>query len=219
MLSYDACLKYTQEKHFCPHCNTRLSCCETPPFHIGDGLGWGCEVMYVCLNDECPIYSGGWKHIEEKYGHLGSYRYMLLPGETKGDLLMVGSEEAFTGSVLDPEILKAQDLRFQEEKKALLELATCVADHNLKPVLRLILDEHAALKGRMRACELLLELNDLACIDPIRNHQFINGDIELGANRAIKMILEANFKKECPYCAEIIKRQAKICMYCNKELA
>lgn len=219
MLSYDSCLKYTQEKHFCPHCNTRLSCCETPPFHIGDGLGWGCEVMYVCLNDECPVYAGGWKHIEEQYGHIGSYRYILLPGETKGDLLMVGSEEAFTGCILDPEILKAQDLRYQEEKKAIKELATCVADHNLKPVLRLLLDEHAGLAGRARSCELLVELNDLACVDPIRNHKFAHADIEQGVNMAVKQILEANFKKECPYCAEIIKRQAKICMYCNKELA
>jgi hypothetical protein len=132
---------------------------------------------------------------------------------------MVGSEEAFTGCILDPEILKAQDLRYQEEKKAIKELATCVADHNLKPVLRLLLDEHAGLAGRARSCELLVELNDLACVDPIRNHAFAHADIEQGVNMAVKQILEANFKKECPYCAEIIKRQAKICMYCNKELA
>jgi hypothetical protein len=218
MLSYESCVKYAQEKHFCPHCQARLSCCETPPFHIGDGLGWGCDVMFVCLNDECPIYTKGWQHIEEQYGHAGSYRYMLLPGEKKGEVLMVGSQEAFTGCVIDPEALKKQNIRYQEEQEALTELATCVEKHNLQPVLKLILDECAGLNGRLKSCKLLVELNDLSCIDPIRNHLFTNKDIEQSANMAINQILQTNFKKECPYCTEIIKKQAKICMHCGKEL-
>ena len=219
MLSYDTCLKYAQEEHFCPHCQARLSCCETPPFHIGDGLGWGCEVMFVCLNDECPIFSSGWQHIEEKYGHVGSYRYMLLPGEKKGSVMMVGSTEAFTGCIIDPETVKKQDIRYREEQEALNELATCVETHNLRPVLALVLDECAGLDGRLKSCALLLELNDLSCVDPIRNHRFANKDIEQNANSAVMQILQANFKKECPYCSEIIKKQAKLCMHCGKELS
>lgn len=218
MLSYESCIKYSQEKHFCPHCQTRLSCCETPPFHIGDGLGWGSDVMFVCLNDECPIYSKGWKHIEEQYGHVGSYRYMLLPGEKKGDIMMVGSREAFTGCIIDPEELKKQDIRYQDEQESLKELANCVEKHDLRPVIGLILDECAGLEGRLKSCELLVALNDLACIDPIRNHFFTNKEVERGANMAINQILQANFKKECPYCTEIIKKQAKLCMHCGKEL-
>ncbi|MCK9295365.1 MAG: zinc ribbon domain-containing protein [Desulfobulbaceae bacterium] len=218
MLSYDTCLKYAQEEHFCPHCHARLSCCETPPFHIGDGLGWGCEVMFVCLNDECPIFSTGWQHIEEQYGHVGSYRYMLLPGEKKGSVMMVGSAEAFTGCIIDPETVKKQDIRYREEQEALNELNTCAETHNLRPVLTLVLDECAGLDGRLKSCELLVKLNDLACVDPIRNHRFGNKDLEQNANFAVNQILQANFKKECPYCSEIIKKQAKLCMHCGKEI-
>ena len=219
MLSYEPCVKYAQEKHFCPHCHARLSCCETPPFHIGDGLGWGSDVMFVCLNDECPIYAKGWKHIEEQYGHVGSYRYMLLPGEAKGDIIMVGSREAFTGCIVDPEALKKQNIRYQEEQDALKELDTCVEEHNLQPALKLILDECAGLQGRLKASGLLVALNDLSCIDPIRNHHFSNTDLEQSVNLGITQLLQANFKKECPYCAEIIKKQAKVCMHCGKELS
>ena len=217
MLTYDACIKYAEEEHYCPHCKTRLSCCETPPFHIGDGLGWGCDVMFVCLNDECPIFERGWKHIEEQYGHSGSYRYMLLPGEKKGDLMMVGSSEAFTGCIVDPEALKGQNIRYQKEKEALSQLPTCIEKHDIAPLLTLLLDECAGLQGRMSACKLLVAMNDLGCIDPIRNHKFANTDLEQNANMAIRQILHANFKKECPACLEIVKSQAKICKHCNKE--
>jgi hypothetical protein len=34
----------------------------------------------------------------------------------------------------------------------------------------------------------------------------------------ISEILAAHFKKECPYCAEIIKAQAHKCMHCKADL-
>lgn len=217
MLTYDACVKYSKEEHFCPHCNTRLSCCETPPFHIGDGLGWGADVMFICLNNECPIYAKGWKNIENQYGHVGSYRYMQLPGETKGELLMVATEQAFTGSIIDPEAMRKQNIRYQKEKEAVKALETCVDEHDLEPVLALLLDECASLDNRMKACTKLVPLNDLTCIDPLRNHKFVNGELEMQTNMAITEILNTNFKKECPACAEIIKKQAKVCKHCKKE--
>ncbi len=217
MLSYDDCLKYSAQKHYCPHCETKLSCCETPPFHIGDGLGWGAEVMFICLNNDCPVFSNGWDQIENQYGHNGSYRYFLLPNEKKGDFVMVGSSEAFTGSIIEPKQLKAQNERFQNEKEALKQLDTCVEEKNLKPVLSLILDESAGHNGRLRAISLLVDLNDLSCVDPIRNHKFDASKIEHAVNSTIAGLLKNNFKKECPYCAEIIKLQAKVCMHCSKE--
>jgi rRNA maturation endonuclease Nob1 len=30
--------------------------------------------------------------------------------------------------------------------------------------------------------------------------------------------LQQNYKVECPYCAEIIKSQAKVCKHCGKEI-
>ncbi len=218
MLSCDECLKYAEEEHYCPHCNERLSCCHAPEFHVGDGLGWGTEIFFICMNDECSLFVNGWKHIEETYCHVGSYRYMLLPGATKGETMMVAGRNAFTGNIVDPEALHRQNVRYQREEEALEQLDTCVKDKNLAPVLYLITDEAAKIEGRERAVDLLLELNDLACVDPLRNHKFRLPDFEQKVNLTIAALLNANFKKECPYCAEIIKKQAKICQYCNREL-
>ena len=218
MFYSESCLKYVDEVHICPHCSTQLSCCHTPPFHIGDGLGWGSEVMFVCLNDECPLFVNSWKQFEEQYGHSASCRYILLPGETKGTAMMVGSKEAFTGCIVDPEAFKKQNEQYTRMQDAIKNLDTCVEEKNLEPVLYVLLNEHADLKQRQRACDLLLELNDLSCIDPIRNHKFLHTEIEQQANMAISTMLRDNFKKECPFCSEIIKAQAKVCMHCGKEV-
>lgn len=212
----EACMKYAKEEHYCPHCKTRLSCCSVPPLHIGDGLGWGTEAFFICLNDECSIFVRGWQHIEQQYGQAASYRYMLIPGEKSGSTLMVGGAAAFTGSIIDPDSIPEGPTRYDKEKEALAALETCVKEGNLEPVLFLILDEEANLEGRTKACAVLEELCDLNCIDPIRNHKFLHTEIGQIAEIAISRILKKSFKKECPHCAEIIKAQAKICKHCGK---
>ena len=211
----DACLNYANEVHFCPHCQTRLSCCSTPPFHVGDGLGWGSDVFFVCLNDECRLFANGWKHVEEQYGQTASFRYMVLPGEKEGGPIMVGSKSAFT-STIDPEELKAKNSRYQKEMDSVAKLQTCIAEKNLDPVLFLITDEESSLEGRRKACELLAELCDINCIDPIRNHKFRHTEIGQLANIAIASVLQKTFQKECPHCSEIIKAQASVCKHCGK---
>jgi hypothetical protein len=215
-LESTALLKYAEEEHYCPHCRERLSCCQAPPFHFGDGLGWGSEIFFICLSDECSLFVNSWQQFEEQYGHSASCRYMQLPGEKKGSPVMVGGKDAFKGCLVDPESIMRQDHRFAMEKEAAENLAGSVAEKNLKPALYLLLDEAAGPANRERAIEALVEINDLACIDPIRNHQFKSTRIENQANLAIQAILKANYRKECPHCAEIIKAQAKLCMHCGK---
>lgn len=217
MLSADDCLRYCEMEFYCPHCNTRLSPCETPPFHIGDGLGWGAEVMFVCLNDECPPYVSGWKHIEAAYGHVGSYRYMRLANEAKGELMMVGNQMAFTGSVLDPEVIRAANSRYNQECAWAKELDTCVADKNLTPVMGILLDEKASLNNKLKASRLLVPINDLSCIDALRNVEYKEGTLEHQKNQAIIELLRNNFKKECPDCMEIVQKKAVKCKHCGKE--
>ncbi len=185
--------------------------------HVGDGLGWGSEVLFICLNDECSLFVNGWQHVEEQYGHSASFRYMKLP-DGEAQAMMVAGKDAFKGCVIDPETIKAQNKRYTKEKEALSQLDTCVAEKNLEPVIFLLTDEAAGVEGRKRACELLLEMNDITCVDPLRNHKFVNTTIEQNVEMAIRQILKANFKKECSHCAEIIKAQAKVCMHCGKEI-
>lgn len=216
MLYFDT--SYYDEIHVCPYCNEKMSCCEAPPIHIGDGLGWGSEILFICLNDDCSLYTEGWQNIEEKYGHHASYRYMELPGSKEKNIMMVGSKDAFTGSVVDPQQIKKQNERFRKEQQAVKDLATCIEDHNLESVLFLILDEAANIADRKRAISYLPELNDLSCIDPIRNHTFRDTSLEMECNMAISQLLKVNHKKECPYCFEIIKAQAKKCQHCKENL-
>ena len=213
----EACKKYLDEEHFCPHCKEKLSCCSTPPIHVGDGLGWGTEAYFICLNDECSLFKNGWEHIEAQFGHRASYRYMLLPGNSEGTPMMVGSSDAFKGCIIDPDSIKLQNERYAMEKEAAAKLDTCVADKNLQPVLHLILDEAADRKHREKAAGMLAELNDLSCIDPLRNHTFKDENLANRVNLAIQKLLKTNYKKECPDCAEIIKTQAKVCQHCGKE--
>lgn len=209
--------RYFENIPTCPHCQHKLSCCEAPPVHVGDGLGWGSEVLYICLNDYCSLFLRGWDQIEEKYGHHASYRYMQLPDSTESNVMMVGNSDAFKGSVIDPEALQEQNERYHQEKKALASLETCVEEKNLEPALYLILDEAATVDGRKKAVSKLVALNNLDCIDPIRNHTFRDTSVESDCNMAINRLLKANYKKECPYCKEIIKSQASVCMHCKKE--
>jgi hypothetical protein len=216
MLNRD--LSVFDEVHSCPHCQQQLTCCDAPPFHIGDGLGWGSEVLFICLNDECSLFVEGWKHIEEQFGHVSSYRYMILPGEAIGSPMMVASKDAFKGCVADIEGIKMQNKRYADEKEALAQLDQCLEQKNLAPVMSLILNEGAAMEGREKACELLCRFNDIGCIDALRNHTFRNEALEYKVNMAISKLLKENFKIECPHCAEIIKAQAKICKHCNRQV-
>ncbi len=219
MLSADDCLRYCEMEFYCPHCNTRLSPCETPPFHIGDGLGWGAEVMFVCLNDECPPFLKGWEHIEASFGHVGSYRYMRLANEEKGEMMMVGNKMAFTGSILDPEVILAANTRYQQETEWAKELDTCVADKNIAPVMGILLDEKASLNNKLKAIRLLIPISDLSCIDALRNLEYKNGDLEMLRKQAIIEILKNNYMRECPDCMEIVKNKATKCKHCGKEFA
>ncbi len=211
-------LGYLNEIHTCPHCDQKMSCCEAPQVHVGDGLGWGSEILYICLNDYCSLFLNGWRNIEEKYGHHASYRYMELPDSTEGNFMMVGNADAFKGSVINPDDLKRQNQRYQQEKQAVKDLQNCVEEKNLAPVLHLILDEGADISNRKQAISLLLQVNDLSCIDPLRNHTFRDTSLEMECNKIIGLLLKKNYMKECPFCSHLIKMQASKCMHCKEDV-
>jgi hypothetical protein len=211
-------LAYLEEKHTCPHCDTALTLCHAPPMHVGDGLGWGSEFLFICLNDECSLFAKGWEFIENQYGHSGSYRYMEIPNSKESYNMMVAGASAFTGSIVDVEALKEQNARYKAEKAAVAKLDTCVEANDLEPVLFLLTDNAANIDDRRRAAALLPELNDLSCIEVLRNHDFSHTQLEQDINMTIHKVLTNNFLRECPYCAELIKARAKVCKHCNKEL-
>ena len=212
-------LAYLEENHKCPHCDTKLTLCHAPPVHVGDGLGWGSEFLFICLNNECSLFANGWDFVENQYGHVGSYRHMEIPNSKESYNMMVAGVSAFTGNIVDVDALKNQNARYKAEKKAIAELDGCVEANDLTPVMLLLTDNAANIKDRKRAAEMLIPLNDLACIEPLRNHDFGNNHLEQGINMAISQILKKHFLRECPYCAELVKARAQICKHCGKELS
>lgn len=211
-------LKYMEEKHYCPHCSGNLSLCHAPSVHVGDGLGWGSEYLFICLNDECPLFCKGWDYIANQYGHVGSYRYMEIPNSKETYSMMVVGREAFTGSIVDIEDIKRQNEGYQRQQEALAAFEHCVERQQLEPVLTILLDDSVSMENRKRAMKLLVPLNDIACIEPLRNHVFEDGYLKQEVNRAINKLLASHFLKECPYCTELIKVRAVVCKHCQREL-
>ncbi|MBI4684039.1 MAG: hypothetical protein HY755_02445 [Nitrospirae bacterium] len=76
----------------CPHCKTETQKYDVQPW---DGGGWGVPFLYVCFNDDCPLYIGGQKHIEENYGQVASYRYMVYPDTGKEEIMVAYSPMFF----------------------------------------------------------------------------------------------------------------------------
>jgi hypothetical protein len=210
-------LEYMEEDRSCPHCNTELTLCHAPPVHVGDGLGWGSEYLFICLNDECSLFANGWQHIENQYGHVGSYRHMEIPDSEEKYNMMVAGAGAFTGSIVDIDEIKNKNERYVKEKEAVAALDSCVEQDNIEPVLYLLLDEAANINDRKRAAILLKSFNDLGCIEPLRSHTYRNTGLEQEINMTLIVLLRKNFKKECPFCAELIKERATVCKHCRKE--
>ncbi len=78
----------------CPHCGIETSEYKAPPFNFSDGLGWGTPFLYVCFNDNCPLFVNGWKHMEENYGQVASYRYMVMPDSGEESVMPAFSIES-----------------------------------------------------------------------------------------------------------------------------
>lgn len=207
-----------EEEHACPHCQTKLTLCHAPPIHVGDGLGWGAEYLFICLNDECRLFVNGWKNIENNYGHVGSYRHMKLPDSDETYTMMVAGKAAFTGSIVDPDQIKKENERYRKEKETIAKLDTCVEEKNLEPALYLLLDDHISTVVKKKAIEKLVQLNDIDCIEPLRSHAFKDTHLEQDVNMAIAAIMKSHFVRECPYCAELVKARAALCKHCGKEL-
>ena len=81
----------SEKKPTCPHCKVEMKLWEVPPIDFSDGLGWGTPYLYVCFNDDCPLYVQGWKNIKENYGHKSSYRCICYPNTEQFECMPVFS--------------------------------------------------------------------------------------------------------------------------------
>jgi hypothetical protein len=86
-------------------------------------------------------------------------------------------------------------------------------------ILKVCLDPQIPAKARLKAAEMVGELGDADATEHLVNHKFPTPVLQEGVNAAVEQLHERHFTRECPYCAEIIKKRATLCKHCNKEVS
>jgi len=207
------------EKPLCPHCKHTMQIWEVPPINYSDGLGWGVPFLFICFNDDCPLYKQGWDHMMENYSHHASYRCMNYPGTTTFEVMPVFSPMGGTGQVIDDQVLVQEQALKENIKKGFSILADCYVNKDTLTILQLLTDSTQPVRVRLKAAEMTGDLGELEAIEPIRNLRFGNEKLQTAVEKAVTKIHERFFTRECPFCAEIIKKRAKICKHCQREVA
>lgn len=207
------------DKPKCKHCGKEMSIWEVPMITVGDGLGWGTPYLFICFNDECPLYVQGWDNIMENYAHRASYRCMCYPGTQQYECIPVFSPQGATGQIIDDQVVAEQEMLKQAIKKGFSILADCFVEKDGVSILRMLTDSTEPARVRLKAAEMIGDIGELEAIEPIRNLKFGNEKLQSEVDRAVAKIHERYFTRECPFCAEIIKKRAKVCKHCGKDVA
>ncbi|MBL0713316.1 MAG: zinc ribbon domain-containing protein [Desulfosarcina sp.] len=207
------------KKPACPHCNVEMNIWEVPPINFRDGLGWGVPYLFICFNDECPSYVNGWEHIEENYAHRASYRCINYPGSDNFEFMPVFSPMGATGQVIDDQMLAQEEALKTAIKKGFNILATCYVDKDGPTILRILLDSTEPSRVRIKAAEMMGDIGELEALEPLRNLKVGNELIQEKLDQAVKKIHKRFFTRECPFCAEIIKKRARLCKHCGQDVA
>lgn len=209
----------SQEKPKCPHCGVEMTIWEVPPFSFSDGLGWGTPYLFICFNDECSLYVQGWENMEENYSQCASYRSMNYPGTKQFECIPVFSPVGGTGQIIDEQILAEQEILKEKTKKGFSILAGAYVDKDHVTVVRMLLDGTEPQRVRLKAAEMIGDIGVLEAIEPIKSARFGSEITQKKVDESIKKIHERFFTRECPFCAEIIKKRAKICKHCGQDVA
>jgi hypothetical protein len=83
----------------------------------------------------------------------------------------------------------------------------------------MLLDPTEPTRVRLKAAEMIGDIGDLEAIEPLRNLKIGNDLVKKQLADSVKQIHKRFFTRECPFCAEIIKKRAKVCKHCGKEVA
>ncbi len=209
----------SQKKPSCPNCNTEMKLWEVPLIAMGDGLGWGSPYLFICFNDECPLYRSGWDNIQENYAHKASYRCMNYPGTDQFECIPVFHPEGAKGQIIDDEVLAGQEALKEATKRGFSILADCYVSKSWVEVLKLLIDPSEPTRVRVKAAEMTGDIADPEAIETLSSHKFGNEILQEKVDQAKSKIHERHFTRDCPFCAEIIKKRAKVCKHCGKDVA
>lgn len=206
------------EKPRCPHCEKGMSLWEVPPINFSDGLGWGSPYLFVCFNDDCPSYKKGWEHLEETMEAPASYRCINEPGQKNFEYMPVFSPVGAQGGILDDEVLIREEARKELMKKTFSIMTDYYISKDWDEILKICLNPEIPAKARLKAAEMVGELGGVEAVEHLVNHKFPTPVLQAGVSKAIEQLHERHYTRECPHCAEIIKKRATVCKHCNREV-
>ncbi|MCG8686459.1 MAG: zinc ribbon domain-containing protein [Desulfobacterales bacterium] len=207
------------DKPNCPHCKEAMTLWEIPPINFSDGLGWQTPYLFVCFNDDCPSYRGGWEHLMDTMEAPASYRCYVEPGATNFEYMPVFSPIGATGGQLDDAALIEQEAQKELMKQTFSLLTDYYMSKDWDEILKICLDPQIPPKARLKAAEMVGEIGDAEATEHLLNHKFPTPVLQEGVDKAIELLHERHYTRECPYCAQIIKKRATLCMHCNKEVS
>jgi hypothetical protein len=207
------------DKPHCPDCDMEMTLWEVPPVNFSDGLGWGTPYLFVCFNDECKSYKGGWKHLQETMEMRSSYRCYVEPGQKNFEYMPVFSPMGAQGGKLDNETL----IRREAQKELLKQTFSILTDYYMTKdwdeILKICIDPKIPNKARLKAAQMVGELGGAEATEHLINHKFPTPVLQAGVQKAIDQLHARHYTRECPYCAEIIKKRATLCMHCNQKVS
>lgn len=123
------------------------------------------------------------------------------------------------GQIIDDQILLDQEILKEKIKKGFAILTDAYLAKDSVMVVRMLLDANEPQRVRLKAAEMIGDIGGLEAIEPIRNAKFAYELIQKQVEESVQKIHLRHFTRECPFCAEIIKKRAKICKHCKKDVA
>ncbi len=208
-----------EEKPVCPHCNQAMSVWEVPPINFSDGLGWCAPYLYVCFNDECSLYTEGWKNMEENYGQAASYRCIRYRNETEFECMPVFNPHGAKGQLITDQTMMEEEMLRENTKKGFLILAECYVEKDSIGVTQILTDSTQPPRVRLKAAEMIGDIGLIESVELLRALTFSSEVIQKKVKESYAKILERHFARECPFCSGIIKKKASICRHCSKDVA
>ena len=207
------------EKPLCPHCGEPMKLWEVPPVNFSDGLGWGTPYLFLCFNDDCALFQQGWRDLEENYAHRASMRCINYPGTEQFECMPVFSMVGGSGQIIDDQVLAEEEILKAQIKKGFSILADCYTNKDDMTAVRLLSDGAEPVRVRIKAAEMIGDIGEIEAIEPLRYMKTGNAKLQKAIDEAVAKIHERFFTRECPFCAEIIKKRAKVCKHCGKDVA
>ncbi len=207
------------KKPQCPHCDVEMTLWEVPEINFSDGLGWGTPYMFVCFNDECSSYRQGWDTIKDTMEYSASYRCINSPGSSNFEYMPVFSPMGGKGQVLDNDEMAMREAYKEAMKNGFSLLTDFYMAGDWDEILKMLLDPGRPPRVRLKAAEMVGDVGGSEAVEHLINHKFPSKVLQDSVDTAVQKLHERHYTRECPYCAEIIKKRAAFCRHCQKEVS